>query len=187
MFNVAIVEDSIKDFTLLKSYLEQYENENNIEFNIQCFENGIRFLDKFSANYDIIFMDIDMPYMNGLEVSKKIREIDKTVVLIFLSQYAVNGYEVEALDYIVKPISYFNFSIKIQRAINRLNNTFDIKINIKTKDKIEIVSCKDIMYVEVFDNKLVMYMAIKIIETIGHLHEIEHKLANSYISLSAAP
>ena len=51
-------------------------------------------------------------------------------------------------------ISYFNFSIKIQRAINRLNNTFDIKINIKTKDKIEIVSCKDIMYVEVFDNKL---------------------------------
>ena len=111
---------------------------------------------------------------------KKIREIDKTVVLIFvtnLSQYAVNGYEVEALDYIVKPISYFNFSIKIQRAINRLNNIFDIKINIKTKDKIEIVSCKDIMYVEVFDNKLVIHMATKIIETIGHLYEIEQKLA----------
>lgn len=121
-----------------------------------------------------------MPYMNGLEVSKKIREIDKTVVLIFvtnLSQYAVNGYEVEALDYIVKPISYFNFSIKIQRAINRLNNIFDIKINIKTKDKIEIVSCKDIMYVEVFDNKLVIHMATKTIETIGHLYEIEQKLA----------
>lgn len=190
MFKVAIVEDSIKDFTLLKSYLEQYEKENNIEFNIQCFENGIRFLDKFSANYDIIFMDIDMPYMNGLEVSKKIREIDKTVVLIFLinlSQYAVNGYEVEALDYIVKPISYFNFSSKIQRAINRLNNTFDIKINIKTKDKIEIVSCKDIMYVEVFDNKLVIHMATKIIETIGHLYEIEQKLANGYISLIPTP
>lgn len=43
------------------------------------------------------------------------------------------------------------------------------------------------MYVEVFDNKLVIHKAIKIIETIGHLHEIEHKLANSYISLSAAP
>ena len=121
---------------------------------------------------------------------KKIREIDKTVVLIFvtnLSQYAVNGYEVEALDYIVKPISYFNFSIKIQRAINRLNNTFDIKINIKTKDKIEIVSCKDIMYVEVFDNKLVIHMTTKIIETIGHLYEIEQKLANGYISIIPTP
>lgn len=84
-------------------------------------------------------------------------------------------------------ISYFNFSIKIQRAINRLNNTFDIKINIKTKDKIEIASCKDIMYVEVFDNKLVIHMAIKIIETIGHLYEIEQKLANGYISLGTAP
>lgn len=84
-------------------------------------------------------------------------------------------------------ISYFNFSIKIQRAINRLNNTFDIKINIKTKDKIEIVSCKDIMYVEVFDNKLVIHMATKIIETIGRLYEIEQKLANGYISLIHTP
>lgn len=84
-------------------------------------------------------------------------------------------------------ISYFNFSIKIQRAINRLNNTFDIKINIKTKDKIEIVSCKDIMYVEVFDNKLVIHMATKIIETIGRLYEIEQKLANGYISLIPTP
>ena len=85
-------------------------------------------------------------------------------------------------------ISYFNFSIKIQRAINRLlNNTFDIKINIKTKDKIEIVSCKDIMYVEVFDNKLVIHMATKTIETIRHLYEIEQKLANGYISLIPTP
>ena len=85
-------------------------------------------------------------------------------------------------------ISYFNFSIKIQRAINRLlNNTFDIKINIKIKDKIEIVSCKDIMYVEVFDNKLVIHMATKTIETIRHLYEIEQKLANGYISLIPTP
>ncbi|MEI3535176.1 MAG: LytTR family DNA-binding domain-containing protein [Bacilli bacterium] len=179
MFKIAIIEDNINDYSLLKSYLNKFSQENNIEFNIQHFENGIRFLDKYSANYEIIFMDVDMPYMNGLEISKKLREIDKFVILIFvtnLAQYAVNGYEVDALDYIVKPISYFNFSIKLQRAIERLNNTFDTKINIKTKDKIEIISCKDIIYIEVFDNKLVLHTPTKTIETIGHLYEIEQKL-----------
>ena len=123
MFKVAIVEDSIKDFTLLKSYLEQYEKENNIEFNIQCFENGIRFLDKFSANYDIIFMDIDMPYMNGISVMNKFSKIkgfDTKVILltknsniIYDDIYKDSGFS----DYIIKPIDKDDLMNKINKYL----------------------------------------------------------------------
>lgn len=80
----------------------------------------MKFYSNYEASFDIIFTDIEMPYMNGLDAAKKIREFDKKVQIIFVSkaaQYAVRGYEVDAVGYALKPVSFFTVSELLNKAI----------------------------------------------------------------------
>lgn len=118
--HIALVEDDVKAAETIQKYLDRYEAENQIKFDVTTFSNAIPLLENYTADYDIIFMDIRMPYMNGMDAAHRLRAIDSKVILIFitsLTQYAVAGYEVEALDYIVKPVNYYDFALKLARAI----------------------------------------------------------------------
>ena len=112
MINVAIVDDDEKVADMLRSYLERFSKENDIEFQAESFGCAVDFLSAFTDRYDIVFLDIELPDMNGIDAARKMREIDGTVALIFVTnmrQYAINGYEVNADDFIVKPVPYFDF------------------------------------------------------------------------------
>lgn len=66
-----------------------------------------------------------MPHLNGMEAAQKIRELDKEVVIVFITnmaQYAIKGYEVDALDFILKPLNYYTFSMRFTRAVGRVKN-----------------------------------------------------------------
>ncbi len=77
MITVAIVEDEEANTRHMKSMLEQFGKENDISFVISCFSNGINFISNYTANYDLVFMDIDMPHMNGLETAEAVNAIGK--------------------------------------------------------------------------------------------------------------
>ena len=124
MIKIAIVEDEEKQSLLLQSYLKRYEREHGVAFGVKTFSNAVSFLENYSADYDAVFMDIKMPYMSGMDAAHKLRETDKNVALIFvtsLMQYAISGYEVEALDYVVKPVTYGDFSLKMARLMKKLS------------------------------------------------------------------
>ena len=110
MTRIAIVEDDALSAKLLFSYIKKYEQETNGEFEAIIFENGYKFLENYkSGAYEIIFMDINMPHLSGIETAIDLRKLDESVALIFvtnLAQYAINGYEVSALDFMLKPVSY---------------------------------------------------------------------------------
>ena len=115
MLRVAIVEDNDRDAEYLLSHLKRYGRENEVEIESKRFSNGILFLEQYQGQYELIFMDIDMPAINGINVAKMLRERDNHVLLIFvtaLARFAVNGYEVDAFDFIVKPLQYNFFSSK---------------------------------------------------------------------------
>ena len=108
MIRIAVVEDSKNDQELFRSYIEQFEKENETTFDVTFFSDGQEFLDRYRAEYNIVFMDIDLPSMNGIDVSEKLRERDHQVVLIFLTnlaKYAIKGYSVNAFDFVAKPIT----------------------------------------------------------------------------------
>lgn len=138
MINIAIVEDEAEHSNLLKHCLSRYAEEKKESFNIRTFSNGVSFLEPYSADYDIVFMDIKMPYMDGMTCAHKLREIDKNVILIFITsmrQYAIQGYEVEAFHYLIKPLQYFDFALKLTKAIERTGKstgTVDIIVNTET-------------------------------------------------------
>jgi DNA-binding LytR/AlgR family response regulator len=96
MYKIAIVEDSIEDRNALLALLGKYEKEHQASFSVSSFPDGLKFYGHYETGFDIVFTDIEMPLMDGMEAAKKIRDSDKRVQIIFVSksaQYAVKGYE----------------------------------------------------------------------------------------------
>src|SRR5574344_3090327 len=117
---IAIVDNELESTALLRRFLEQFQEERKLPpFLVATYANGLDFLEGFDGSFDLVFMDIEMPVMDGLTAAKKMRLKDPSVLLIFvtkMAQFAVNGYEVNAMDFMLKPIGYFNFAFKMDKV-----------------------------------------------------------------------
>ena len=114
MIRIGIVDDEKQERDQLKQALARFGAENGTELNVQEFDCAAVYLAAQDRDFDILFLDIDMPQMSGMELAEKIRETDQDVILIFctnLQQFALNGYSVGALGFIVKPIQWYSFHI----------------------------------------------------------------------------
>ena len=118
-YQVAIVEDDSQASSQLKEMLLRFGGESFVSFEVDTYSDGLKFISSFHAQYDLVFLDIEMPYLNGMDAAKKIRETDKNVLIVFvtnLAQFALEGYEVQAFDFILKPITYPNLKMKLMRC-----------------------------------------------------------------------
>ena len=159
---IAIVDDETSFQNDLKKHLNHFSKDTKVVFEITSFSNGEEFLNNFKDNqFDIVFMDINIPGRNGLEISKDLRKIDKQVILIFLTnlaQYAIKGYEVDALDYVLKPITFSVFLMKMQRAIQKLEDYKpNFKITFSYQDQKVILDISKVKYFEVKGHKLTIH------------------------------
>lgn len=162
MIKIAIVEDEEAQRTALKNYLEKYGEEHGYSFTIKTFSNAISFLDNYPADYAAVFMDIRMPYMNGMDAAHRLRELDKSVIIVFvtsLMQYAINGYEVNALDYIVKPITYGDFALKMARLVKRLPENGETRLIIPTSSGKVKLNPSEILWLESVGHHVVYHTA----------------------------
>ena len=159
MYRVAIVEDERGFVEELKSYLKQYEQENGQEFEVSVFYDGAEILENYTPKYDLILLDIEMPKVNGMDAAEKIRETDENVVLMFITnmaQYAIRGYSVGALDFVMKPITYYTFSMKMKRALKRVQKRELPAILLTLSDGVKKLEVRQIYYLEV-QNRLLHY------------------------------
>ena len=114
MTRIGIVDDEKQERDQLKQALARFGAENGTELNVQEFDCAAVYQAAQDRDFDILFLDIDMPQMSGMELAEKIRETDQDVILIFctnLQHFALNGYSVGALGFIVKPIQWYSFHI----------------------------------------------------------------------------
>ncbi len=162
MTNIAIVEDNELHAKSLQNYLQRFFLDNHTHSQITIFREAISFLENYTAEYDVIFMDISMPYLNGMDAAHRLRELDKQVLLLFvtsLAQYAVDGYEVDAFAYLVKPVSYPDFALKFMRVHKRLEQrkkTDQLVLNFRQGGSIRL-SPEEIAYCEVSGHKTVFH------------------------------
>lgn len=122
MIRVAIVEDDAAEREKIQGYLNELSRQEQIQFEIAPYPSGLNFIMGEMKGFDIVLMDIDMPGVNGMETAQALRKVDPTVILIFvtnMAQYAISGYEVDATDFILKPVNKYSFAIKIKRAVAR--------------------------------------------------------------------
>lgn len=179
MINIAIVEDESTAAEILNSYLIQYEEKYHLQFQITIFTDALKFLENYCEIYDIIFMDIELPYFNGMDAAEKLRKIDKRVLLIFvtnLAKYAQKGYEVDALDFIIKPINYLDFSLKMKKALDVMSINANTEFTIKLTNGFHRIALNKLLYVEVVGHRLIFHLVSETIESNGPLMHIEKQL-----------
>lgn len=177
---IAIVDDSPKAVHTLKQYFHRYQELHGGIFDISEFNDGLTFLDKTNIAFDIVLFDIDMPLLNGMDAACKLRERDDNVCIIFitnLAQYAIQGYEVNALDFIVKPLAYSQFEFKIQKAIALVNKKMGKDIVIKVKNGAVRVLVDDISYIEVVKHKVIYHTRHRDYESWDSMKNVEIQLA----------
>lgn len=176
---IAIVEDDVKEAQILQSYFEHLPEDFQDSFQVQLFPTALSFLSTYQPIYDIVFMDINLPDLNGLEAAGYMRRLDQNVVLIFvtsMAQYAVRGYEVDALDFLLKPVSFATFTLKLKRALSKCAGTQFQELLVTVSDGVLRTSAARIKYVEVSDHALIYHTTDGTIRSYGNLKQVEAQL-----------
>ena len=185
MIRVAIVEDNLAYVQQLQDYILQYEQESGNKLSITVYEDGEDIVANYRPDFDIILMDIEMRFMNGMTAAECIRKVDEEVNIIFITnvaQYAIRGYAVNALDYLLKPVSYFAFSQRLDRAVVRRKKKEKTYLIARTRNVLKKVFVGDIYYIESQGHNILIHTIEEVVPTSGTLKGIEEKLSGRYFS-----
>ena len=148
---IAIVDDSARDRDQLLECLNRYFSDTKGTLETTCFTDAAAFLKDYHYSFDFIILDIDMPGLSGIEAAKVLREKDPHVTLMFVTnmpQYAIEAYSVEAMDYMLKPVSYPDFCLKMKKAERYIRRNADAPVKIQTADGPLMRQASQILYVE---------------------------------------
>jgi DNA-binding LytR/AlgR family response regulator len=181
MYNLAIVEDEDSYAQQLVEFVNKYQAESGNYFKITRFSDGDQITEGYKSQFDIILMDIEMKLMDGMTAAEEIRKLDQDVVIMFITNmtnYAIRGYQVDALDYVLKPVSYFAFSQKLGRAISRIKKSTSKVISIDMPSGVKKLDIDNIFYIESEGHNLRFY-------TTGGEFSIRARLSDFEDQLSA--
>ena len=180
MLEIAIVEDEESYRKTLCEYLKRYGEEAGEEIHISVFTDGDEIVENYTAKYDIILMDIEMQFMNGMDAAETIRTKDEQVIIIFITnmaQYALRGYKVNALDYVLKPISYVSFAETLKKAVRSISRTKEKYLTINMRDTVKKLRISEIEWIESMGHRLTFHSVEGDYETtVYSMKEMQEKL-----------
>ncbi len=148
---LAIIDDDAEYANTLAEYIRQFNEEKGSLLRSDYYESAEAFFNEDISMYSLVIFDIDMPGLNGMDAARLLRKRNGSIVIIFVTnmpQYALYGYEVAAVDYILKPVSYSDFSLKLRKALRYVNINKDESLTLKVPNGLLRISVLDIMYVE---------------------------------------
>lgn len=178
----AIVDDSSLDRDNLVRYIDEYAKSHDADIEPIAFPDATSFLREDSSQFSLVFFDIDMPGISGMEAARLLRSVNPDITIVFVTsmpQYALEGYEVEAADYLVKPISYPTFSLKLTGALARVQERSEQSLVIKTADGMVILPVRDVLYIESHGHYLMYHTARETYRTRETMTACEKKLESS--------
>ncbi len=181
IMKIAVVDDTQEDREHLREILDRYQKENATAHTLHFYSSSIEFLEQYRADYDIIFLDVEMPGSDGMTVAKEIRQIDVSAAILFvtnMAQYATKGYEVDAVDYMIKPVSYENVADKLNRAIRRVSHRNSRKVMIKGEELVWIY-LDDIYYIRKDGNSLIYHTNIGTYRARGSISKLIKEWSSS--------
>lgn len=185
MIKVVILEDQDQQAEQTMEFLRRYERQTTDSIVMERYSRAIDLLESYRCDADILLLDIQVPDMLGIEAAKRLRQMDENVVIMFVTsfdQYAVEGYSVQAMDYILKPLSYAPFSAKLARALRmvRQRQAEGVMLSVKTKSEIHRFPSSRLAYIEVVNHTLVFHLTDgTVLKQWGSLGSFEEQLAGN--------
>ncbi len=161
MYRIAIVEDEKEYQDMFRTYIERYGAEKGEHFSIEIFGDGLDITEGYSAGWDAILLDILMKNQDGMSAARIIREHDNDVAIMFittLAQYAIYGYEVGAMDYVLKPVEYEKFAMRFERLIGNIDKGCKEYMLLPSEDGKDRVDISRIKFIEVEHHDLFIYV-----------------------------
>ena len=180
MLKIAVVEDQTEVRESLCQFIRQYAGEQGLQAEMEPFADGAVIAEGYQPGYDIIFLDVEMPRLGGFGAAERIRALDPDVVLVFvtnMAQYAIRGYEVDALDFVLKPVNYYQFSTKLARALQRVQRRKGGQIALQTAGGVQLLNTEDIYWLETRDRMLHYHTSTGVWSVRSSLQNAEKQLA----------
>lgn len=182
MIRILSIEDDPAEAASLRSHIERYAAETGLEFRLVQQESAFD-LAGGDIEADLVLLDIDLPGINGMEAAEALRDAHSEVAIIFvtnLAQYAVHGYAVDALDFIVKPVTYFDFKLRMDKAVRVLARSEQRGVSIQTPDGFRVVPAAQIAFVDVANHNVSYHLVSdEVLELRSTLSAVEKQLAGS--------
>jgi len=180
VIRIAMVEDEAAVREQLMGYVQRYTRQYGTEFSVTEFADGVDILENYRPVYDIVFLDVEMKHLDGMETARRIRALDADVVLIFITnmaQYAIKGYAVGALDYVLKPVPYFAFSQQLQKAVEKVSRHARHYLAVPVEGGLRRLDTVQIYYLESEGHRVHFYTEDGEFTAPGALKTFEEKLA----------
>ena len=176
---VVIVEDETKVIDIYFAYLKKFQKDNKVKIDVSTYTDGNELLSNYNNDVDVVFLDIGLPTDNGLTIAEKIRKIDPSVIIVFvtnLSQFAIDGYKVNALDFLLKPICYEDFEIEMKKIMRNLQRKEKNYLVLTLKGTVHKVLYSTITYIEIIHHDIVLHTTNNEYKYRGSLKQIENSL-----------
>lgn len=182
---VAIIDDEEQIGLQISDCIQRFSAEHGILMDTSRYTSGSAFLKCYKKCYDIIILDVDMPQLNGIETAKEIRKHDQDVTIMFITniaQYAINGYEVDAVSYMLKPVLYQDFAMTFYRVVSKAMQRTERFIPIETSDGLQTIRVSDLVYVEVLSHYLFFHTTDSTYKVRGTITEFLGKIKAYYFA-----
>ncbi len=179
MIKAAVVDDNPKDLKELETLLRGYADSHGENIQIQTFQDGEDIAEEYSAVWDVIFLDVEMRFLDGMKAAARIREMDGDVTIVFVTcnpAYAMQGYKVNAFDYLLKPPGRTELFSCMDRVLSRISRKKESYISVNIRGGVRKLNVARITYVEVIDHDLIYHTQDGICESKGTISEAEEAL-----------